>query len=259
MSIWEYVVNVVSWLLAHSGGVIWWIKYYAREVADTVVGSAISHAYSVVKKWIDARYWNVRNWATPLINNVKALAFPAWSWVQTAYGTVSAWIKVKIDPIWAAIGDWVHDLYLSIVEWSVKTYNKVVVWATPTIDWIKDQVKVVQEWVADVFVPVEEQIELFSTDTKEKFTALFDDGWVNISGFLFDPLNTILAMITPIFIDIFCYAAAYALGTEKYSLPPWPKWDDLVIDGNGRPPSPTPSGLTPPLAKMWVSGYRFTR
>ena len=93
---------------------------------------------------------------------------------------------------------------------------------------------------------------------RERFTALFDDGWDNFSTFLFNPLSFMLAMIIPIFTDLLCFSLAYALGTEKETLPPWPSWDQPTQFGDGVPPTIAPSGLIPPLSNMYISGYRFT-
>jgi hypothetical protein len=256
--LWDYIVKVVTWLLAYSSNIIAWVKYYARVVADAIVNSAIGHAYNVVLAWLNNQYWSLRNWATGVIENVRAYAVAAWNWTQSAYWTVSNWIEAKVRPIWDAVVDWIGDLYNSIIEWSINTYNQVVAWATPIIEWINQQVANVQEWIAGVWEFIQSQINLFTSETREKFTAVFDDGWDNLFSVLFSPLNFILAMIIPIFIDVFCYAAAYALGTEKYSLPPWPQWGEFIIGENGDPPSPVPSGLIPPLAIMYVSGYRFS-
>jgi hypothetical protein len=257
VSIWDYVVNAVNWLLAYSSTAISWIKYHAGQVANAIVNSTVGHVYNVVQGWLNNQYWSLRNWATGFINSIKAVAYSAWNWVQSAYWTVSNWIEAKIKPIWDAVADWIGNLYNSIVEWSVKTYNQVVAWASPIIDWVKQQVANIQEWIAGVWEFIQSQINLFSSKTKERFTALFDDGWDNFSSFLFNPLSFILAMIIPIFMDIFCYAAAYGLGTVKHSLPPWPSWDQLTQFGDGERPAIVPSGLVPPLAKMYVSGYRF--
>jgi len=257
VSIWDYIVDAVAWLLAYSGNVVAWIKYYAGQVANAIVNSAIGRAYSVVRDWLNSQYWALRNWATGAIDSVRNLAVAAWNWVQSSYWTVSNWIEAKVKPIWDAVGNWIGNLYNEIVAWATKTYNQVVAWSTPIFDWVKGQIATVQEWIAGVWEFIQSQINLFSTNTRERFTALFDDGWDNFSSFLFSPLNFILALIVPIFMEIFCYAAAYGLGTEKYSLPPWPSWDRLTQFGGGEPPTIAPSGLIPPLANMYVSGYRF--
>lgn len=258
MSIWSYIASVIDWVKTLYDNAIEYARSIAHTVANNIVNSAIGHVYSVVSSWLNSQYWNLRNWATGFINSVRNIAVAAWNWVQSAYWIVSNWIEARIKPIWDAVADWIHNLYKSILEWSIKTYNKVVAWAQPFFNWVKQQVAAVQGWIASVQGFIKDQINLFTSQTKERFTAAFDDQWDNFSSMLFDPFGSILAMIKPIFVELFCYSVAYALGTEKESLPPWPKWDQLTQVKVGVAPAIAPSGLVPPLSTMWVSGYRFS-
>jgi len=258
MSLWDYIASVVSWVRSLYDNAIAYAKSIATQAANSIVNSKAGVIYGVVKEWIDTAYRNAINSTSSLIHSAWVTANSAWNWVQSAYSTVSNWIDARIRPIWDAVAETARVAYNLAREWSIKAVNQVVAWAEPAITGLTQKIKDAQEWIATVRGWISDQVKLFTSGMNEKIAAVFDDGWDTLSSFVFDPLNYVLAMIIPIFTDLLCYSVAYALGTEKESLPPWPKWSNIVEAGGGERPTPAPSGLIPPLSKMWVSGYRFT-
>jgi murein DD-endopeptidase MepM/ murein hydrolase activator NlpD len=104
-------------------------------------------------------------------------------------------------------------------------------------------------------------LALLKQDNYSKLNDLIQDLYNNLAAFVNNPTGYILNIIYPVFIDYFCYALAYALGTETETLPARPSWTYTPGDPNNPSPVVTPPStgeLVKPLDTLWVSGYRFT-
>lgn len=79
--------------------------------------------------------------------------------------------------------------------------------------------------------------------------------------FLDQPLSFIIAYVRMHLLALLEFTIAYAMGTTKYTLPPWPEFIGSGYGGPimyGHPPRTAIKGLVAPLDYLRVSGYPFS-
>lgn len=217
----------------------------AWEYATEKASNAFHNALAWVNTYIVPRIQDARNWAVDAYN--KAVS---------ALSTAGAWIENKAREIWAKV--------LEIKDWLIVQIllgvNRAIAGAKAIVDGVSaiwnNLVANVKRDLSNWINNVENKIEL----VKEELGLTDPEKQESFLAFVTDPVGWFAAYLISIFMLVLEFSLAYALGTTKGSLPPWPSFS---VGGEGGPypvspgPSPDASGLAKPLTSLWRSGYRF--
>lgn len=202
-------------------------KAYALDIYRLATGYAsviVEGAKSVARDLFET----AKSVARDLFEAAKAYAR---SWVEEAKALAQGWVEAA--RAWA---------------------GGVIVAATATIvNWARAAV--------DMVPSVKDLIAALSGTTLGRLITIVTTYWGTLSVFLRDPLGTIIAYLKNIFITFLCYSLAYALGTEKAELPPWPIFGtggDAPPGDGPWPPPPEAGKLGRPVIPLYISGYIFT-
>ena len=184
-----------------------------------------------------------------LIDNAVALAL-------TLYTLAKVFARLVVD---AAIRP-ILDLIARVNAEILRVKNEIGIWIT-------DKINAAVNTFIELLLPL-----ILSQDEIEDLLAIFDDGFLSVlldfyerlylflSNLKERPLAFILGMLQGVVLTFLSWVTAYALGTTKYRLPPWPSWDEMEIPGPSGPTPGVPSGvggLARPLSNLYISGHRF--
>ena len=225
-----------------------WIEekaWYYYEKGKTYAIEKFNEVSSSAWTWVE----NAKNDAWAWIDNAKS---DAWAWVENAKDTARGWVDAAKDWAWDTI-EWAKAELYGALDWLKATLETAIDWAIDTVvSWAQAAV--------DLVPSMQDLVTAFAGTTLGRLLTVAVDWWEDLGLFMADPLGFILAYLKPIFITFFCYAMAYALGTEVATLPAWPVWGT----GGGDPPTdqpfPPPPGagkLGRPLEPLYISGYTF--
>lgn len=272
MLTWLYnqVISLWNTIRANAGNAYFWARQKANEAYNNAVawarrevGIVLATAWSI--------YASVRNYARDLYNQAiwwidrqvgiaKATALSLFTsakyFARGLYNQSIAWINRQIGIVKATA----LSLWKSAEIFATRLYNSVKAWALKQIDIVASKlnigIKAVEDWIKETF----EWLFTITPDDIKKLLYLLQTGWGVLFSFLSNPFSFIVAIMTSMILPILEWSLAYAMGTEKYELPPFPDWASegfggAIIVGTG-PPSGS-SGLAPPLDNIYVSGYPF--
>jgi hypothetical protein len=231
----SYINNFFSWLRYYRDQAYKWAKDYAYPKILAYYYQARDYVilkYNSAISWINHQYHVVRNFV--IIEKIK---------LQNLIG-------YKVEKLGAED----RHLMTQIIKGdnALKTFLK---------DWINRVIyKVFHpfEWILVYKNLLKDLKELFSEENFKKLISLLTEGFAPIYEFATNPLEHIIAYLKPIILELLNYSLAYALGTEKYELPAWPKWADVGTGGDGGfLPHGVGRDLNSPLKSLRISGYTF--
>ena len=193
--------NVWAWVVARVA------MYYelAKAWATTKKAEAIAVAYAlkdIAVGWANALYTNARAYALAIVETAKTVAY---GWIEAAKTVAYGWIETAKT---VAYG-WIETAKTLAYGWVETAKTLIITWAAPVVSLFP--------WLSN-FIP-------WITPTKQaKIDSLTGSEYPTLAIFMQNPVGTIMAILKPYFVTLFCYAMAYALGTEEATLPPWPVW-----------------------------------
>ncbi len=207
---------------------------FAALVLRVIINQSIAAVRRAILDWIDEQIAKVRGWisfasiiARILINAVKR------ELRDLIDANLAKLIELK-DKIEAKIS--------GIVNAAI--FNLIII-LLPLI-LLKDKIKAL--------------ITTFDGGLLDALIDFFNRMYIFLSNFVERPLGMILGMLQGVILTFLSWVIGYAMGTEKYKLPPWPSWDEMEIPGpsgpNPRPPDGSGS-LGKPLAGLYISGHRY--
>jgi len=213
----------------------------ARAYALTLVTTAkvvLRLAIDAVVTWINARLNDLVLW---MLDQSKKLEI----FLGGLFDAAVAWLNARISDISAAV---------------VRLKDKIEI-------WVRDKINALTNTIIEMILPL-----IMTQDDIDDLLVIFDNGLLSalldfyerlynfLSNLKERPLAFILGMLQGVVLTFLSWVTAYALGTTKYRLPPWPSWDEMEIPGPIGPTPGAPSGaggLARPLSSLYISGHRF--
>jgi len=228
------------------------------------------HAWAWINNKANEAYRNAISWAQDSYNKVRA-------WAQGQIDYISSKINSIKSGIWNDIVAWVNDkitdvrISISVVrqlfdrvpdlakEWGKYFADQVREYARLAIERLTGNINSIIDgntWLSAIKANL---LYVTSPDFLGKVKALLENGFNNLSAFVSDPVGFAVASIFPIFVDIFCYAIGYGLGTVKETLPPIPAWgtNNSTTGGSGAD-IPGTGQIVSPCSPLYISGYTYT-
>lgn len=231
------IQDFFRWLSTYANRAFTWAKNWAFP--------KIILYYNLAIAWIKAQIALVKNWATSKINAVRNFLLPK---IQAVTGFVISKIALvwnELSKVYAKIINSDNKVIAFITNWVI---TKINIWLSPI------------RWIISFRDFILELKEFWTLENKTRLITLI----TQLFSFLIDlathPLKTFIAVIEPVFLTLFSYLVAYALGTEKYELPEFPDWLNWTNEnGNGVDPGKAKLNLGKPLKSLYVTGYRFNK
>ena len=244
-----YLISVIFWSIVdvarHARG---WIENAYRRAVD-----AARHLYHLAIQYAYSLYLSARRYVEEFVV-AKLREFLGWlqQWIERIRNTLIEYLSAVVERL---------RQYLLGVIFSVRDYLITIV---NVIKGMLEQVRVAFEVLRRIVNSIRALVGLWSQylslTTLQRLRAFFQPLWSRFWMFFTSPLAFIMAFWRAYLLQFLSFAIAYALGTVKYDLPPWPDFisnppppDDFDV-----PPPPPGNVLQhPPLAKLWISGYTF--
>lgn len=272
--LWSWVKDQIELLKRRISAAITTAKLYAKYY--------INRAKIAIKSWVNSTFKpsldKLLSWWNKLKQDVSRL----WTTVTSAVknfveSRLKAWTGIlkNIFIIQQALPAYIRDyVEPNIYKWlglDIVTIRKIkAFFANPLgtiwrliypklLVWIKPVFEII--WAVKAFFkdPWSFIWKLLPQVLRNIFEWL-QQAWSTLLTFVENPLEFIASFIIELFLGILEWTLAYAIGTTKATLPPWPDIEELrgrgvTISGTGPPPGA--SGLAPPLSSIYVSGYTY--
>lgn len=225
MNVIQFLTDAWQKVLAWFGDKFWTLYNGALKAWDWAVERA------------NKAYNDAINWAWYYLRGLQADLSAIIDWVDDELGRVMQNARdAALDAIggftaWAT--DWINYLrgQVGALSSSVSNvYNQAV---AALSSWVNAQIEAARRWVADTFgwaLTIRTQlVALVASLTPARVAAmidLIDRRATQIALFFDDPVTFTLDMLKPFIMTFLSFVLAYALGTTKYNLPPFPKWKE---------------------------------
>jgi len=239
--LWAGAINVIENVYDWAVAAVVLYYGYAKAWAITKRDEAITWAnglYNTTVTLIGGALTAAKTYANSLITSVEAYANAA---VTSAKDTIWGWVEAAKTWAW----NWVEAGKTVAWGWVEAAKSLIVTWAAPIVSLFP--------WLSN-FIP-------WLTPTKQgRVDDVTGTGYPTLATFMRDPIGTVMAILKPYFVTLFCFAMAYALGTVEATLPPWPVWGGGGEAPPGPGPTPPPPGagrLGKPVVPLYISGYIF--
>lgn len=219
----------------------------------------LTDAWNKVVAWFGDKFWTLYNgalkawdWAVDRANKAYNDAIN-WAWyyirgLQSDLSAVIDWVDDELGRViqnardaavdamggfaaWAS--DWINYLRSQVAGLSTTVSNLYNQTVASLSAWVNSQIDTVRRFVADnygwVLALKAQLVALVSSLTPPRIAAiidLIDRRAAQIATFFDDPLTFILDMLRPVVVTFLSFVLAYALGSTKHDLPPFPKWKD---------------------------------
>jgi hypothetical protein len=238
-----------------------YVKYLAELAYNLAlsaiqsIGENIRYVISLIVSYADYAYSRAVSYISSWISTFNYLidvawinrtVSPIWIRIQEVIGWVGEQIRRTIDavtgPLWGVISP--------IWEWFKQWWSAIVDgirWVFQTGLGLPGQLSTLWDYVNNTVVP---NINKFINDTVPTLATVITNPW----GFIFPYLKDYLW-------ELLQYIIAYEMGTEKYSLPPWPTFNFTGAGGAmaySESMQLDNSNLHRPLDHLYISGYRFS-
>jgi len=244
--------------------------YYIFSTIYSTVVDVVMHAWAWVNNKASEAYQSAISWAQSRINDIRAWANSQIDYIRSVVNNVKS-------GIWNDVVSWVNDKITDVrvsIALVRQLFDRVPDLAKEWGKYFADQVREyarlgLQELVSNINRVVDSNswlsaiksnlLYVTSPDFLSKIKTLLDTGFNNLSTFISDPVGFAVASIFPIFVDIFCYAIGYGLGTINETLPPIPAWGaNNSNNGGSGTDIPSTGQISAPCSPLYVSGYTYT-
>ena len=256
--------TLLSWLYDQAGRVYAFFGYLYDRIRDAAL-----NAYT----WARTAASDAYRWSRDLIlyyyDRAKDRIAEA---LQSAWNTTIYYYNLAVN--WSeSVRNWALERILhyynravasaqllvegtqALIDWSIarvtQGWENLLYYAGQASEWARDQLR-------NFLIQKNAELETKIEGLKTTLGANTTEGIQNLVTIFSNPIGWIYALLMDRFTDFLCYQLAKGLGTLKYDLPPAP-----VFIGSGGgvydswDPGTKPSGLTPPLKSLYVSGYTF--
>lgn len=221
---WTYVTNkAIEWYNNLRLTVVDWINTVYRYISEN-----LTNAYNTVSSWINNRANDLSNWTQNKLNEVI-------SWAQNIYNDARTYAYNIVNDARALVYD--------KVGWLVSVINEKF-----------NHLQSVANDLGNRISNLPTLGTIITNNITNIMQALSDKYFNQIETFFKDPAGYILSGIWNRFVELFCYAIGYGLGTTTMDLPPIPTWYQGGSGGNGEIPT---DKVNKPCTPLWVSGYTF--
>ena len=255
---------LLNWLLGKSSNVISLVSTYYGRIIDAAKNALAwarkeaANALSAAKAYVITKYNELKASLTALIDYVLAVA-------TALYAAANALANILVDKAKALLLGLINGAKVSLTALINSAVATVYSYVSPVIEFLKPlllRIRAAADFVFDRLLVVWDQIELVVSFLGEvsilsRLMALL--GFLPlITQWFTNPLGTLIAYLRPMLLELIQFSVAYALGTVKYNLPPWPSWGSgLTVQLPSGGTTPGKGGLAPPLSRIYVSGNAF--
>lgn len=255
---------LINWLGQRASKVLQWFgSSYSTWV------SRLKSFFTHLRYYRDQAVKWAREWALPKIvsywqdlkNRIYNAKLAAINWANNVGSNIRIWVDVKILNVKNLLGLRVSELTAEYQRMRAKIHKgdsrvetEVKTWAEVLFGRLLSPFK----WILELKDLLQGLKELFTEENLKKLVTIFNSLFSFILTLATHPLETLIAIIEPIFLELLNFTLAYALGTEKYELPDWPDWSNFGgAGGGGFLPIGVKQDLNAPLKFLRVSGYTF--
>jgi murein DD-endopeptidase MepM/ murein hydrolase activator NlpD len=229
--------NAYSWAVSKASEALNAAKSYATNLYYSAVAA--------VNKALDA----AKSFASSIVASAKSLI---WGWVEAA----RAWASERIDWLRGIVTGWIE----AAKSWALARVNDAIGLFELFFRYLRSQLDDLSGTIAPWQSLIDSLLALLSPENMRRLTLLLVGFFPALLKLITSPLEWVYSTISGSFVSFLCYILAQFMGTVKYTLPPPPSWA-LGAGGLFSPGGPGPglsgSELSAPLARLYISGYRF--
>ena len=254
---------LLNFLLDNVSRVFSLVDWYYNKIINAAFNAlvwAINEGWAAYNRAVSYANYIVslaRNFSISLFNALQKTAYDLWNSAK-AYATVlfdigKVLLNLAIAGLRNFIINWVNSVQASLINFVNGTsaflqalFRGAIELAVLPFLWIVDN----RQKILDILV-------VLKPENLAKLTEFFRTGFQTLTIITSNPFGWFIAYLQQTLLSLLGWSLAYALGTIKLELPPWPDWLSDGYGGDTVPglPSPIPVGaLIAPLSSLSISG-----